>query len=104
MPCRKYREMVGAGRILLEYVIPHVSFILPAFSRQALEQNLSFVLARWRHVNVCHHAEPGDSRARLRPDRKTVMHPLIAGAVVDRPEPGAELGGVLRILVNLKRR
>src|SRR5262245_5382502 len=94
-------EMVGA-RGLLEHVIPDVARVIPAFPGQTPEQNLSFVLAGRRDVNMRNDAECAGSRLALRASCKGLMHSLITRAAMNCIEPCSELYRLFRFFMGVE--
>src|SRR5262245_58013334 len=90
-PCRKNREVVCPRRTFLKHVIPYVAFVLTALFRDILEQVLGLLSARGRDVNMRHYryGVAGNSNASCI-DRQPLMHTLIVGAAMNRPNAGAK--------------
>ena len=105
LPGREDGEVVGTGRVLLEYVVAHIALVLPAFFGQTFEQNLSFIFGLGRDVDMRQHeydVRSGHRRPRI--NRQTVMYTLIVGAIVNGLEPGSEASRILRLFMSLEGR
>src|SRR2546427_7736578 len=103
-PNREHRKVVRTRRSLLEDVIAEVAIVFPARLSQAFEQDLRFVFALRRHVDM-RHDRHGSTASRPRPGvhGQPLVYALVVWTVVDRFELGSKLSRVCGLLVSIER-